>query len=876
MADLQTNLQRLENNSDEISSLVTDISDAIIAKGGTVPSNAGLRSFADAIATIPTSDDSGHFIKEALPIKFTGDGNNLTDYTIYGKQGGLIGVCPNVYPPINSDSINRGNWGEIATWDRYLPDEPGYNYWNSGKGLCNEINLPIGTYTFSVYVKGEAPSIPCEILIAEDATFPQYTNRAVVSVGSTSCTISTSYQRYTVTFEVTTAGYVSPRIQKTQDDGNNIYVTCWQLESGTTASSYVVYNTTGITINVNGGNIFFPLDEPLGPDDTLTMTDTGVSIATVNGLNTITTPIVGGFDMLLKGEISSLVLGTKIIKDNGTYDAITDNIAGYTSVEIDVPARGYNHGGVNFFDVDGTILYSYTPEEFLALTEMPPNPDRSWDWLTAQGWNWSFADARTYVSTYGALNIGQHYITIDDKTAIHVLLPDGCLNPQLGLYLSGTVDIDWGDETAHDTLTGTNSSYKYTTHTYDEPGRYYILITVTSGTAIMKGGNSSNKLFCKGGLGNSTPGNESKKYTNCIQDIHIGANMDIGAYAFYRCYSMKHISIPSTVRSINNSTFQWNSSLQAVVIPEGVTALGTSTFEGCYGLRFVSTPKSLTSIGQKCFSQCFSVITLTFSNSLTSVDQKCFVDCPSCDVLQTPGISSTIPLEFCARNRTMMDFVIPEGVTTIGQDAFTYCYGLMNVTVPSTLRTTGTNAFSYCQALNTITFPDEFTTMAASTFENCSALQTFTIPSGMTEIPQKAFKSCASLCYIKIPWTITTIGTEAFSTCSGLSYIQFEGNTPPTLTNSNTFASLETDCVIFVPRDYYSTYISASYYPSPSTYTYYIFDTYTSGRELPNMISSDKTYDLTWYASQSDAISQTNPITEGNGKEIYARIVERV
>ena len=287
--------------------------------------------------------------------------------------------------------------------------------------VCNEINLPIGTYTFSVYVKGEAPSIPCEILIAEDATFPQYTNRAVVSVGSTSCTISTSYQRYTVTFEVTTAGYVSPRIQKTQDDGNNIYVTCWQLESGTTASSYVAYNTTGITINVNGGNIFFPLDEPLGPDDTLTMTDTGVSIATVNGLNTITTPIVGGFDMLLKGEISSLVLGTKIIKDNGTYDAITDNIAGYTSVEIDVPARGYNHGGVNFFDVDGTILYSYTPEEFLALTEMPPNPDRSWDWLTAQGWNWSFADARTYVSTYGALNIGQHYITIDDKTAIHVL-----------------------------------------------------------------------------------------------------------------------------------------------------------------------------------------------------------------------------------------------------------------------------------------------------------------------------------------------------------------------------------------------------------------------------------------------------------------------
>lgn len=878
MADINTNLTDLTNNANRLAVATSAIANAIVAKGGTVASGDGLEDFPANITTIPTADDSGHFIKEALPIKFTGDGNNLTDYTIYGKQGGLNGVCPNVYPTIDSNSINRSYWGEWYTWERYLPDEPAYNTFRQNIGLGNEIYVDVGTWTFSVYMKAESQlTDSARFIISEASDFPHYSQRATVSATTKNIsTVPATYQRFTFTFNVTEAGYICPRIEKLDDSGNNIIVTCYQLESGSTASPYIAYGTTGITINVNGANIFFPLDTPLGPDDTLTMTDTGVSIATVNGLNTITTPIVGGFDMKIKGGISSLTLGTKVIKDNGEYEALTDSVAGYSSIEVDVPARGYNHGGVNFFDVDGTILYSYTSEEFLALTEMPPNPDRSWDWLTAQGWNWTLSDAKTYVTNYGALNIGQHYITIDNKTAIHVLLPDGCLNPQLGLYLSGTVDIDWGDETAHETLTGSSSSYQYTTHTYAEPGRYYILITVTSGTAIMKGGNSANKLFCKGGLGNTTPSNESKKYTNCIQDIHIGANMDIGTYAFYRCYSMKHISIPSTVRSINNSTFQWNSSLQAVVIPEGVTALGTSTFEGCYGLRFVSTPKSLTSVGQKCFSQCYSVIALTFSNSLTSVDQKCFVDCPSCDVLQTPGISGTIPLEFCARNRTMMDFVIPEGVTAIGQDAFTYCYGLMNVTVPSTLRTTGTNAFSYCQALNTITFPDEFTTMAASTFESCSALQSFTIPSGMTEIPQKAFKSCASLSHIRIPWTITTIGTEAFSTCSGLAYIQFEGSIPPTLTNSNTFASLETDCIIFVPQDRYSTYTSASYYPSPSTYTYCIFETYTSGRELPNMISSDKTYDLTWYASQNDAISQTNPITEGNGKEVYARVVERV
>ena len=868
------NLQRLTNAT---ASLKT----AITAKGGTVGAGDGLEDLATAVSTIPSGDDTGHFIKESLPITFNGDGNNLDDYIIYGKQGGLNGVCPNVYLPINNNSIHHDYWGEWYTYERYLPDEPAYNRSGEWQGLCNEIYLDVGTYTFSVYIKTEDATITngVTIYIVEVGDFPKYAQAATVTlpgtttptVGTTLETVTNSWQRYTFTFDITVAGYVAPRVEKRNGDGTNIIVTCYQLEKGAVASPYVAYNTTGITLNVNDSIIFFPLDEPLGPDDTLTMADTGVSISTINGLNTITTPIVGGFDMKIKGGISSLVLGTKTISSNGTYQASTDNDDGYTevsvnvpnsyvagdegkvvyngalvaqtacptelkdndtydttnynSVTVNVPARGYNHGGVNFFDVDGAILYSYTPEEFLALTEMPPNPDRTYDWLTAQGWNWTLSDAKAYVTAYGALNIGQHYITIDGKTAIHVLLPEGCLNPQLGLYLSGTVDIDWGDETEHETLTGTSSSYKYTTHTYAEPGRYYILITVTSGTAIIKGGNSANKLFCKGGLGNNTPGNESKKYTNCIQDIHIGSDMDIGSYAFYRCYSMMHVSIPSTVRSINTSSFQWNTSLQAVVIPEGVTSLGTSTFEGCYGLRFVSTPKSLTSLGQKCFSQCYSVIALTFSNSMTSVDQKCFADTPSCDLLQTPGVTGALPTEFCARNRTMMDFTIPEGVTEIGQDAFTYCYGIMHVSVPTTLRTTKSNAFSYCQALKTIEFPDEFTTMGDSTFESCSALQEFKIPSSMTTIPMKAFNACASLSYIVIPSGITSIGSSAFAGCYGLAYIKFEGTTPPSVPNSAVWSNIPTDCKIYVPAGSLTDYTTAQYYPDPNTYTYEEYST---------------------------------------------------
>ena len=58
-----------------------------------------------------------------------------------------------------------------------------------------------------------------------------------------------------------------------------------------------------------------------------------------------------------------------------------------------------NSKEVNFLDYDGTILYSYTAAEFAALSSMPANPTH--DGLTAQGWNWSLANAKAYVASMG-------------------------------------------------------------------------------------------------------------------------------------------------------------------------------------------------------------------------------------------------------------------------------------------------------------------------------------------------------------------------------------------------------------------------------------------------------------------------------------------
>lgn len=55
-------------------------------------------------------------------------------------------------------------------------------------------------------------------------------------------------------------------------------------------------------------------------------------------------------------------------------------------------------------------------------------------------------------------------------------------------------------------------------------------------------------------------------------------------------------------------------------------------------------------------------------------------------------------------------------------------------------------------------------------------------------------------------------------------------------------------------------------------FIYLGYATYTSGDTLPST-TTDETHTLTWYASVEDAIAQTNPITIGNGNEVYARAV---
>ena len=127
---------------------------------------------------------------------------------------------------------------------------------------------------------------------------------------------------------------------------------------------------------------------------------------------------------------------------------------------------------------------------------------------------------------------------------------------------------------------------------------------------------------------------------------------------------------------------------------------------------------------------------------------------------------------------------------------------------------------AYLNAIINVNLGSGVTSIASSAFQNCYSLSSITIPNGVTSIGISAFQNCDSLSSITIPNTVTSIASSAFNNCYGLGYVKFTNATPPTVSNADTFSGIPTDCVIYVPQGLLSTYTSASYYPSSTTYRY--------------------------------------------------------
>ena len=161
---------------------------------------------------------------------------------------------------------------------------------------------------------------------------------------------------------------------------------------------------------------------------------------------------------------------------------------------------------------------------------------------------------------------------------------------------------------------------------------------------------------------------------------------------------------------------------------------------------------------------------------------------------------------------------IGDGVTSIGDYAFSYCYSLASITLPDGVTSIGTNAFYSCYSLASITIPDGMTSIGSYAFYNCLSLASITIPDGVTSIGSYTFQNCSSLASITIPDGVTGISNNAFYNCTYVKEYHLLPTTPPTLSNKNAFNNIASDCIIYVPADSLAAYQSATNWSTYASY----------------------------------------------------------
>ena len=119
----------------------------------------------------------------------------------------------------------------------------------------------------------------------------------------------------------------------------------------------------------------------------------------------------------------------------------------------------------------------------------------------------------------------------------------------------------------------------------------------------------------------------------------------------------------------------------------------------------------------------------------------------------------------------LKSITIPDGITSIGDHAFDSCINLRSITLPDSITSIGMRAFYNCWNVPSIIIPDGVTNIEDFTFDSCISLTSITIPNSVTNIKSSAFHNCADLTSITIPDSVTSIGDSAFSDCGSLTTI---------------------------------------------------------------------------------------------------------
>ena len=222
--------------------------------------------------------------------------------------------------------------------------------------------------------------------------------------------------------------------------------------------------------------------------------------------------------------------------------------------------------------------------------------------------------------------------------------------------------------------------------------------------------------------------------------------LNIDATAFIHSYSLKSIVVAAdnpNYTSVGGVLF--NKAVTTLLqcpggfpgnyaITNSVNQIGAGAFSYGSGLLSVTIPDSVTNIGSSAFFWRFTLKNITVSAAnpnYMSVAGVLFNKAGTLLIQYPIGLAG--------------DYLVPNGVTTIGDDAFNDNQVLTNLTIPDSVTCIGNRAFSYCNGLTGLAFGNHVYSIGDSAFYSCSSLPSVTIPNSVTNLSYSAFAYCTKL-----------------------------------------------------------------------------------------------------------------------------------
>ena len=264
-----------------------------------------------------------------------------------------------------------------------------------------------------------------------------------------------------------------------------------------------------------------------------------------------------------------------------------------------------------------------------------------------------------------------------------------------------------------------------------------------------------------------------------LTEIEFPASLKDAFGSLYGCSTLKKMTIGSVPDDglydlFGNSSEPSN--LETVVFADPISKLNSKVFDSSDKFTALSTvvlPTSLQEIACKFPAN----ISVSFAggasgNEYFSCDSHGIL-CSKTDILFVPktvegevtipqGITAIPTGCFSGRNG-ITKVNLPEGLLTIGYEAFTYC-GSIEVAFPSTLKTIDSFAFRQTALQHELVLPEGLQTIGAYAFEGPYPYEKIVLPSSLTYVGAYAFRDVAVVnhLYIGGAFTLPIDGQSVF------------------------------------------------------------------------------------------------------------------